>query len=130
MTATSDRPALAPRTTSAGDAGPTSQGDARVDVAALEKTLLGRWADLRAAARATAGEEAFQRIEGQSLREHRERVLEQMHLLVGKGQVWRGYPERLGGADDAGGNLAGFEELVAADPSLQIKAGVQWGLFG
>ncbi|WP_455606054.1 acyl-CoA dehydrogenase family protein [Cellulosimicrobium funkei] len=130
MTATSDRPALAPRTTSAGDAGPTSQGDARVDVAALEKILLGRWAALRAAARATAGEEAFQRIEGQSLREHRERVLEQMHLLVGKGQVWRGYPERLGGADDAGGNLAGFEELVAADPSLQIKAGVQWGLFG
>ena len=51
MTATSDRPALAPRTTSAGDAGPTSQGDARVDVAALEKTLLGRWADLRAAAK-------------------------------------------------------------------------------
>ncbi|MFX5817200.1 acyl-CoA dehydrogenase family protein, partial [Acinetobacter baumannii] len=25
---------------------------------------------------------------------------------------------------------AGFEELVAADPSLQIKSGVQWGLFG
>ncbi|WP_455604076.1 hypothetical protein, partial [Cellulosimicrobium funkei] len=52
MTATSDRPALAPRTTRAGDAGPTSQGDARVDVAAHEKPLLGRWADQRAAARA------------------------------------------------------------------------------
>ncbi|ORB74477.1 hypothetical protein BST46_30875, partial [Mycobacterium timonense] len=27
------------------------------------------------------------------------------------------------------GSLARFEELVAGDPSLQIKAGVQWGLF-
>lgn len=130
MTATSDRPALAQRASTTGDASATPHGEARVDVASLEKLLLGRWADLRATARATAGEEAFQRIEGLSLREHRERVLEQMHLLVGKRQVWRGYPERLGGADDAGGNLAGFEELVAADPSLQIKAGVQWGLFG
>ena len=26
-------------------------------------------------------------------------------------------------------HVAGFEELVIADPSLQIKAGVQWGLF-
>jgi acyl-CoA oxidase len=33
-------------------------------------------------------------------------------------------------SDDHGGNIAGFEELVTADPSLQIKAGVQWGLFG
>ena len=39
------------------------------------------------------------------------------------------FPAALGGADDHGGNLAGFEELVVADPSLQIKAGVQWGLF-
>ena len=37
---------------------------------------------------------------------------------------------RVGGHDDHGGNIAGFEELVIADPSLQIKAGVQWGLFG
>ncbi|BCW48468.1 acyl-CoA dehydrogenase [Arthrobacter sp. StoSoilB13] len=42
----------------------------------------------------------------------------------------RAFPTRLGGSDDHGGNIAGFEELVTADPSLQIKAGVQWGLFG
>jgi len=123
MTATSDRPALAPVDAPAAS-------EARVDVPALEKLLLGRWSELRAAARATAGEPAFWRVEGQSKEVHREHVLDQMRLLVGKGQVWRGYPERLGGADDPGGNLAGFEELVAADPSLQIKAGVQWGLFG
>ncbi|WP_454041726.1 acyl-CoA dehydrogenase family protein [Cellulosimicrobium sp. Marseille-Q8652] len=125
MTATSDRPALSPV-----DGSLTPGSDARVDVPGLERLLLGRWAELRAAARATAGEPAFWRVEGQSKEVHREHVLEQMHLLAGKQQVWRGYPERLGGADDPGGNLAGFEELVAADPSLQIKAGVQWGLFG
>lgn len=125
MTATSHRPALSPV-----DGSLTPGSDARVDVPGLERLLLGRWAELRAAARATAGEPAFWRVEGQSKEVHREHVLEQMHLLAGKQQVWRGYPERLGGADDPGGNLAGFEELVAADPSLQIKAGVQWGLFG
>src|SRR5690606_1061954 len=31
---------------------------------------------------------------------------------------------------DHGGNIAAFEELVLADPSLQVKSGVQWGLFG
>ena len=36
----------------------------------------------------------------------------------------------MGGSNDPGGNVAGFEELVIADPSLQIKGGVQWGLFG
>ena len=42
----------------------------------------------------------------------------------------RAFPASFGGADDHGGNIAGFEELVTADPSLQIKSGVQWGLFG
>ena len=39
-------------------------------------------------------------------------------------------PEEYGGLNDNGANLAGFQELVLADPSLQIKSGVQWGLFG
>ena len=42
----------------------------------------------------------------------------------------RAFPAHLGGFDDHGGNIAGFEEPVTADPSLQIKGGVQWGLFG
>jgi acyl-CoA oxidase len=44
--------------------------------------------------------------------------------------VHRAFPKSVGGGEDNGGNIAGFEELVAADPSLQIKSGVQWGLFG
>ncbi|WP_336706723.1 acyl-CoA dehydrogenase family protein [Oerskovia sp. USHLN155] len=139
MTTTSDRTTArdtrgdgAAASTSIPAAGVTPSmpaGEVRIAVADLSHQLLGRWADLRAKARATAGEERFHRIEGLSLTEHRERVMDQVKALVEIGQVHRGFPTRLGGQDDAGGNLAGFEELVAADPSLQIKAGVQWGLF-
>ncbi len=62
--------------------------------------------------------------------EHRERVLSQMHLLVDNGGVRRAFPEEYGGEANNGANIAGFMELVLADPSLQIKSGVQWGLFG
>ncbi len=40
------------------------------------------------------------------------------------------FQKSLGGQDNHGGNVAGFQELVFADPSMQIKGGVQWGLFG
>jgi acyl-CoA oxidase len=53
-----------------------------------------------------------------------------MHLLVENKAVHRAFPKAYGGLEDNGANLAGFMELVLADPSLQIKSGVQWGLFG
>jgi acyl-CoA oxidase len=102
----------------------------RIDVERLGRQLLGTWADLRIAARERAAHPDLQRIEGQSMAEHRERVLQQLKLLVETGAVHRAFPTELGGHDDHGGNIAGFEELVLADPSLQIKSGVQWGLFG
>lgn len=101
-----------------------------VDVAALGRQLLGTWADIRLEARARAAQPEYQRIEGQSMAEHRERVLGQLKLLVESGAIQKAFPKELGGEDDHGGNIAAFEELVLADPSLQIKSGVQWGLFG
>ncbi|MBN4844884.1 acyl-CoA dehydrogenase family protein, partial [Staphylococcus sp. EG-SA-29] len=62
--------------------------------------------------------------------DQRQRVFEQLGILVQNQSVHRAYPAYVGGGENPGGNIAGFEELVAADPSLQIKAGVQWGLFG
>ncbi|MET0788520.1 MAG: acyl-CoA dehydrogenase, partial [Cellulomonas sp.] len=100
-----------------------------VDIAHLHKVLLGHYPDLRLAARNLMADERFHRIEGQSLAEHRERVLGQLRLLAAEGDVHRSFPERFGGAEDHGGFLARFEELTHADPSLQIKSGVQWGLF-
>jgi acyl-CoA oxidase len=103
---------------------------ARTDVEWLGRYLLGNWAEVRLAARELTARPELQRIEGQSVAEHRARVFEQLKLLVENGQVHRAFPKSVGGEDDHGGNIAGFEELVTADPSLQIKSGVQWGLFG
>ncbi|RLP68963.1 acyl-CoA dehydrogenase [Mycetocola reblochoni] len=102
----------------------------RIDTEELGRLLLGSWPEQRLSSRRLAGTEAMQRIEGLGMDEHRERVLSQLHLLVEDGQVHRAFPTRLGGQDDHGGNIAAFEELVLADPSVQIKSGVQWGLFG
>lgn len=102
----------------------------RVDVEQLGRQLLGTWADIRVAARERAAHPDLQRIEGQPMAEHRERVLGQLRLLVEQGAVHKAFPKELGGDADHGGNIAAFEELVLADPSLQIKSGVQWGLFG
>ena len=108
----------------------SSQNDVTVDVAELGEVLLGRWADVRLKARALAGLPELHKTEGLSHTEHRKRVFKQLGILVEKEGVHRAFPTRLGGSDDHGGNIAGFEELVIADPSLQIKGGVQWGLFG
>lgn len=61
---------------------------------------------------------------------HREVVMEQLKVLVREGATQYGFPEELGGQRNPGGSLSSFEELVFGDPSLQIKFGVQWGLFG
>ncbi len=102
----------------------------KVDVEALGRQLLGTWADVRIKARELTARPEMQRIEGLSMKDHRARVLGQLKILAENGHVLRAFPTSLGGLDDHGGNIAGFEELVIADPSLQIKGGVQWGLFG
>ncbi|MEA5454413.1 acyl-CoA dehydrogenase [Sinomonas sp. JGH33] len=102
----------------------------RVDVASLAEQLLGGWAETRRVARELAGRPELHKLEGLTYREHRQRVFGQLKYLVDHKAVHRAFPRELGGNEDHGGNIAGFEELVTADPSLQIKAGVQWGLFG
>ncbi|MGX5718301.1 acyl-CoA dehydrogenase family protein [Arthrobacter sp. MAHUQ-56] len=101
-----------------------------VDVAALGAQLLGQWSAVRLQARELAARPELHKIEGLTHTEHRKRVFGQLKYLVDNEAVHRAFPSELGGSDDHGGNIAGFEELVVADPSLQIKAGVQWGLFG
>jgi acyl-CoA oxidase len=115
---------LVDRTTDA-----TPSDDPKVDVAALGELLLGRWKDVRLKSRELMGREEFHRIPGHTMEQQRERVLGQLQRLVEERTVLRAFPTRLGGHDDHGGNLAQFEEIAIADPSLQIKGGVQWGLF-
>ncbi len=130
----------ATRTTAKPDAGiepaasttPEQIGSAalRIDVEKLGRQLLGDWAEARLASRALSSRPEMQKVEGLSLEDQRARTFEQLKLLVENGQVHKAFPKSVGGQEDNGGNIAGFEELVAADPSLQIKSGVQWGLFG
>ena len=130
----SRKPATSKRTPAGG--APTAAhtaaeaSDPRIDVAAVTDLLLGTWAETRREAREMIKDPAFWRIDGQPMAEHRERTLTQLHLLVEHGGSRRAFPAEYGGHGDNGANLAGFQELVLADPSLQIKSGVQWGLFG
>ncbi|NRD08926.1 acyl-CoA dehydrogenase [Rathayibacter agropyri] len=112
------------------DARLDADGAPSVDVAALGETLLGAWREQRLATRALTARADLHRLDGLPMNEHRARVSEQMRILATEGGVHRAFPRDLGGDADHGGNIAGFEELVTADPSLQIKSGVQWGLFG
>ena len=100
-----------------------------IDVAAVTQALLGSWAATRREARRRAARPELHRVEDLTVAQHRARVLEQMHLLAADEVALPMLPEHLGGPNDNGANLAAFEELVVADPSLQIKSGVQWGLF-
>jgi acyl-CoA oxidase len=107
-----------------------SSAELRVDTAALGEFLLGEWAEIRRRARAVCARPEMWKIEGQPMPEHRERVFGQLKELVKAGGVHLAFPTIVGGGANPGGNIASFEQLVLADPSLQIKSGVQWGLFG
>ncbi|SEE62932.1 acyl-CoA dehydrogenase [Ruania alba] len=108
----------------------TAAADLTLDTSAVADLIDGRWGEYRREVRDVLLDDRLRRTEGLDVDAHRARVLEQARQLVEIGVVNRAFPERLGGGQDPGGNLAGFEELVVADPSLQIKCGVQWGLFG
>lgn len=107
-----------------------SADDLALDLAALGELLLGDWADVRREARRISVDPLIARVPGLPMREHRDRVLRGLHRLVELGVTGRAYPKRIGGAEDPGANISGFEELVLGDPSVAIKGGVQWGLFG
>ncbi len=102
----------------------------RIDIDAVGAMLRGTWGETRLTVRELLKDPAYWRVDGQSVAEHRERVMGQVRLLAKNSGSTRALPKEYGGDEDNGANLAGFEELVVADPSMQIKAGVQWGLFG
>ncbi|WGH91308.1 acyl-CoA dehydrogenase [Auritidibacter ignavus] len=101
-----------------------------IDSDELQKATLGRWSDAHLWMRKEAESADLHHPIDLTLAEHRARNLEQLKLLTERNLISKAFPKRFGGEDDHGGNVAGFSELVHAHPSLQIKAGVQWGLFG
>jgi acyl-CoA oxidase len=104
--------------------------DVQLDVQEVGARILGRWSEIRLHTRKVIEEQKLFKVEGEPYPEHRERVLRNLKTLVKEGATQYGFLPELGGNRNPGGSLSSFEELVFADPSLQIKFGVQWGLFG
>ncbi|MBW3535703.1 MAG: acyl-CoA dehydrogenase family protein, partial [Gemmatimonadetes bacterium] len=61
---------------------------------------------------------------------HRERVLEALLVIAGRGWGSLAYPEDLGGEGAPGRAIAAFETLAFGDLSVLVKHGVHFGLFG
>src|SRR5699024_9712781 len=102
---------------------------ARLDVEAVSTALKGKWADVRDTARARAARPEIAPPENMSVAEHRDRVLRRARKLPEANVSGPMLPEHLGGPSESGAPGAACQELGGADPALQIKAGVQWGLF-
>ena len=104
--------------------------DIQLDVAEVGEKILGRWAEIRRHTRSVIEEKELFTPVGASMEKHREWALKSLRTLVKENATQYGFPVELGGQRNPGGSLSSFEELILGDASLQIKFGVQWGLFG
>ena len=104
--------------------------DIQLDVAEVGEKILGRWAEIRRHTRSVIEDKELFTPLGASMEKHREWALKSLRTLVKENATQYGFPEELGGQRNPGGSLSSFEELILGDASLQIKFGVQWGLFG
>ncbi len=104
--------------------------DIQLDVAEVGEKILGRWAEVRRHTRSVIEDKELFTPAGASMEKHREWALKSLRTLVKENATQYGFPVELGGQRNPGGSLSSFEELILGDASLQIKFGVQWGLFG
>ena len=100
-----------------------------MDDSVLKNLILGKYSKSRLECREIAKNPELHYTAGLTVGEHRERVLKQVGILAKTGIVSKAFPKEYGGENDFGGHVAAFEELFVTDPSLQIKSGVQFGLF-
>ena len=101
-----------------------------LDPQAINDALDGRWAEARRQGRTLALEESTHEDPADDLETTREKTLAGVRLMASTGLPMMSAPTSMGGRNQHAMNVAGFEETVTASPSLQIKAGVQYGLFG
>lgn len=96
----------------------------------LQEHLLGPWAEDRRQLRKIMEEPIFHYQFNLTKEDQRELTLQQIQELADRKLIGKAYPKAFGGKENPGGNVAGFAEMFHANPSMQIKGGVQWGLFG
>lgn len=100
-----------------------------VDVDYLRRFLEGDRASVREKGREFAAHSALRLKPEWSLERKRQATLEGVVALANAGFTQLAMPTHMGGPEDYASYVAGFEELVLAEPSIQVKAGVQYGLF-
>lgn len=101
-----------------------------VDPSHIRAVLDGQWADYRMNGRAFVDKEHAVLSETGDLEQLRAETLAGVQALIDTGISSLPLPVDQGGQNNHAGYVAAFEELVTAEPSIQIKAGVQFGLFG
>jgi acyl-CoA oxidase len=101
-----------------------------VDVPALRRVLDGRWGHTREHVRELMRDPGLTPRVGLSMAEQRDRVTEQLIAIADSDIPKLLFPKDVGGLDEVGAAISGFEMQAHADLSLLVKAGVQWGLFG
>ncbi|GAA4871536.1 acyl-CoA dehydrogenase [Actinomycetospora straminea] len=99
-------------------------------VAAVQRTLDGRWHTLRDEIRSREDFAELRVDPGTDVETYRAAIWDMLGRLAADGHAVHGFPTAVGGRGDIGGSVVSFEMLAFADLSLQVKSGVQWGLFG
>lgn len=100
-----------------------------IDTDYLRAFLEGSRSTIRDRGRAFATNPSLRLKPEWNLDRKRSTTLEGVKALAESGFTELAMPKHMGGPEDYSAYVAGFEELVAAEPSVQIKAGVQYGLF-
>ncbi|GAA4507357.1 acyl-CoA dehydrogenase family protein [Brevibacterium yomogidense] len=101
-----------------------------IDPAVLQEVLDGEWAEARRRIRTLSEDPSLHLPAHGTLEELRAVTTEATAAVAASGLTRLPLSEDDGGQNNHAEYVAGFEELVTASPSLQIKAGVQFGLFG
>ena len=99
-------------------------------VADLERTLDGRWHELREYIRAHMDRDDLLPDPSLGIEDARDVTFAHLRELADLDFAAAGFRPEHGGTGDVGGAITAIEMLGYADLSLMVKAGVQWGLFG
>ena len=101
-----------------------------LDPQAINDVLDGRWAEARRKGRSLAFDPTTHDDPADDLETARAKTLTGVGMMAETRLPMTSLSPQMGGKNEHATNVAGFEETVTANPSLQIKAGVQFGLFG
>ncbi len=109
---------------------PAEEPPPAFDVKAMTRLLDGDHAAIRNRVRELLCQPEFRYEYGLDRAAYRERVLTWAKRLAAEGVGALSFPQAQGGAGDMLAFIAAFETLATHDPSLLVKCGVQFGLFG